>query len=162
MSINQERYCCVTYRELAPELIQVKTNEIEGLIKEKGLPRSVFASVIRVLNNMTQYCPVCGSGIDAPQVFKDFSAGDKRTDAPRTETVKTVDSAPCRQCGGRGILGKDSNGIVIKCIRCHGSGKMDNSNRITIDQATKDAQSKVADIRTKTGIGDNVVQSKGE
>lgn len=154
-----EKHCCVTWQELGPELVQHKTNEVEHLIKDKELPRSLFASVIRVLNDMANYCPSCGACLNT-----ELQPKAKVHQAALREVEAQVDDKPtystvkkrCAACGGKKILGRDKNQVDIKCMKCHGEGYFE-SKHIAQDPKAKFAQSKVDDLRTQTGIGDNPV-----
>lgn len=158
-----DKFCCVTYQELAPELIQSKSNEIDSLVKEKGLPRSVFASVIKLLNTMTNYCPSCGECLSSElKQLKTITPSVKiNTEVENERTVVPNKVGICRPCGGRGTMGVDSNNIKINCMSCHGSGKFE-SKHIAVDPNAKLAQSKVEDLRAASGINDGVVSGPTE
>ncbi len=123
-----DKYCCVTWGELAPELIAAKEAEINELISAKGLPRSVFASVFKVLNQMQNYCPVCGSGLSSEVIESQQVIAKpivKQTVKPNKSIVAKT---KCVRCNGRGVLGhegKDNyigSSIAIKCMNCFGEG----------------------------------------
>lgn len=154
-----DKFCCVTWRELSLELASAKEHELSILISEKGLPRSVFASVYKVLEGIANYCPNCGSALNSNLIPK---LKEQHTTA--IENVKKdLNQAPvsnvkriCKPCGGRKILGYDSKGTPINCMACHGEGLVE-SKHVAEDPRAKFAQSKVDDIREKKGIGDNPI-----
>lgn len=154
-----DKVCCCTWTELGPELVQTKTNEVESLIKTKELPRSIFAAVIRVLNTMANYCPSCGACLNPelkPQAKQHQAAlrevENQVTEQPSLAPVRKR----CAACAGKGILGRDQNKVDIRCMKCHGAGTFE-SKHIAEDPRAKKAQSKVDDLRTTTGIGDDLV-----
>ena len=54
-----DKFCCVTWETLHQELAHNKRVEIDALIEEKGLPASMFAPILKVLDRMGNHCPVC-------------------------------------------------------------------------------------------------------
>lgn len=146
-----QSYCCVTWSELAPELIQAKSDEVESLIKDKGLPRSVFASVIRVLNSMDNYCPSCGSGLKAAS--RAINSAPVLIPAPPVEEPKPT-QVRCRGCAGKGILGVDENSIQIKCASCHGDGYI-GAKHMLVDKKTAFALDKLDTFKAKQGLNED-------
>ena len=154
-----ERHCCITWIELGPELVQIKTDEVESLIKEKSLPRSLFASVIRVLNAMANYCPVCGDCLNpelTPKAKAQHQAALREVAQQVDNTQVSVLDQICRACNGKKMLGIDKNKVPIQCMNCHGEG-IKRAKHVAVDPRAKHAQSKVDDLREQSGIGDNPV-----
>lgn len=121
-----DKYCCVTWQELGPELADAKLRDIEKLISDSKLPRSVFASVFKVLERVLQYCPVCGSNIEAstPSVIASVEAPIATPIVQKAKEPVTKRSK-CPRCAGRKSFGKDDQGVNIKCMHCHGLGFVD-------------------------------------
>lgn len=116
-------FCCVTWSELAPELQQAKEIELNELIQEKGVPKSALASIFRVMDNMLNFCPSCGSNLN-PNTQVAAKPAKIRQNAPQEPDPKPVaTSGLCRACGGTGRAGGMKNG-KIKCITCHGKGRI--------------------------------------
>jgi len=117
-----DKYCCVTWRELSEELKETKENEIYLTISDKGIPKSVFASVLKVLNSMALYCPVCGSGLT------EETKKTERVNIPPRKAVAPSAPAPtqvyttCTQCMGRPS--------AVKCNTCLGTGKIKQARQI--------------------------------
>lgn len=155
-----DKFCCVTYNELYPELAQIKSDEIDGLVKDKSIPRSVFASVIKLVNGLGNYCPYCGECLN--EELKKKIPNVKHQQALR-EVEETLVDRPvltekrrCNACAGKGILGRDKNQVDIRCMRCHGQGTFE-AKHIAEDPRAKHAQNKVDQVREDKGIGDNMV-----
>ena len=135
------KFCCVTWESLAVELQGQKTEELDLLIADKGLPRSVFAPVMKVLGAMTNFCPVCGSALtqEAQDSLKIIATPIvQRTPEPQTQR------RTCPKCNGKRNFGKDSNGVVINCMNCHGLGFVDQRHRV---QDAKSEEEQKAEAR---------------
>lgn len=153
-----DKFCCVTYMELYPELAQIKSDEIDGLVKEKGIPRSVFAGVIKLVNGLGNYCPYCGTCLNPELTY----VATKPANIVQ-QVMPVADNKPivpvkvrCNACAGRGILGRDKNQVDIRCMKCHGEGTFQ-SKHIAEDPRAKFAQNKVDQVREDKGMGENPV-----
>lgn len=149
-----DKYCCVVWEALALELAETKRTELNQLVTDKGIPKSVFASVFKVLEGMLNACPVCRSPLK-PELFANLkeqhrTSVEQVTNETNENPSYTV-KGKCSRCGGQGILGIDKNGVKIKCMACHGQGVF-TSAQIAQDPKAGHAQGKVDDIRTKLGI----------
>lgn len=161
-----DKHCCVTWQELSVELSVAKEGEINELINSKGLPRSMFASVLKVLTGMTNYCPSCGSVLNPelqPKLQQQHKVAIKEVAQAVQESPTYTAKVKCAACAGRGILGIDRNKVKINCMKCHGSGELE-AKHIATDPKAKQAQAKVDEAREATGIGDQAlsVDAKGE
>lgn len=117
-----KNFCCVTWRALSKELAAIKHKEIEQFV-DKGMPASLFAPTIDVLETMGTVCPSCGTRlIGAPSAQVPALNG-----VDSVVPIKPV-SRKCPACNGNGTMdGKPmTSEDDVKCIICHGSGKIDN------------------------------------
>lgn len=157
--MSTESHCCTTWRELSVELSVAKEGELNELMASHKLPRSMFASVFKVLGTMSNYCPVCGTTLNAeliPKLKQQHQAAVKAVASEVAEPAPTLTKQRCAACGGKGILGIDRNKVKINCIRCHGSGVLE-SKHLAVDSRAALAQSKVDQVREEKGIGDGAV-----
>jgi len=96
------RACCETWKDLSIELAEAKASEIVELVTEKQLPKSIFSSVIKVLEGMFAYCPVCGSGLT--EETKRGVCPPQRDDTPTptpTTPLPARKEYVCPKCKGR-------------------------------------------------------------
>lgn len=112
-----DKFCCVTWNYLTKELSCMKMKEINELIEDKKIPLSVFASVVKVLESMHRYCPVCGAGLVGDTITKK-AACPPQTEGLAPASPVTAKSFPCKQCKGTGQI---SNCV---CGSCLGEGKI--------------------------------------
>lgn len=154
-----DKFCCITWQELSTELHTAKDTEINNLMLTSSLPRSMFASVFKVLDGMANYCPVCGSVLNKAltPVAKEQHRQALDTANKNINEMPTTEKRLCRACAGKGTLGKDANNVEIKCMSCHGQ-KYKDTRHVAEDPKAKYAQSKVEDLREKTGIGDSIIK----
>ncbi len=157
-----DKYCCCTWLDLSAELAESKAQELVDLIQTKGIPRSIFAPVYRVLENIANFCPVCGSSLKASVATTPVP--QKGLVEPPNVPIKNLAPRICRACGGRKTLGTDKNGVVIKCLTCHGEGIFNRDNHDALDSKDSslvaEALDKVANLRNTKGIGDNTVNAE--
>ena len=122
--MNLIKACCIDWRELNIELKEKIELEIDIIVKEKGLPRSIFATRLNLLNNWHECCPACGGGINQTVVEPPREITPV-TPAPQVavpvEKTKTNPDIPCPSCTN-GNKGQDAKGIEMKCPICHGKG----------------------------------------
>ena len=119
-------WCCVQWEALYPELYILKDAEIQELIKNK-VPKSVFASLLKVMGEMGNYCPACGKGVKVPNptVEEDIPVRDKSNFVkqesglalPTEKLEKMYKPKTCHACRGRKEV---SSGVL--CMTCHGKG----------------------------------------
>jgi len=147
-----EKWCCVTWEALAPELRDMKEAEISQLIEDKGIPKSTFAQVFKILDGMTNCCAYCGgsSNEEAPTVQP---TAKLRTPVTPKESRPTVF---CAACAGTGKAGGDKRS-TIKCISCHGKGMRDGSNTMS-EPLTGDKQDELDN--TKEQVRQKPVNAK--
>lgn len=132
-----DKYCCCTWTELSLELITAKETEINDLISTKGLPRSIFASVLKVLDQMQNYCPVCGGQLRQVAMPDSIKQPVK---TKNTNPIAKIQKQRCNRCSGKGVLGhegKDNylgSSIPIKCMNCHGEGWVDSRHIVEENQ----------------------------
>lgn len=144
-----DKYCCCTWETLGTELADAKLLEIENLITDKGLPRSVFASVIKVLEKLQSYCPVCGSCLTEPVASTNSQIVAtpivSKAKEPVTKRVK------CPRCNGKKTFGKDDQGVTIRCMNCHGMGFVDQRHVVseTKSQEEIDAENRIAEFENQ-------------
>jgi RNA polymerase subunit RPABC4/transcription elongation factor Spt4 len=149
-----DKYCCCTWETLGVELADAKLAEIEALIADKGLPKSVFASVFKVLDKLQNYCPVCGSNlsgcVEAPIVPSLLPVA---TPIVHKAPEPTTRRAKCPKCNGRKSFGKDDQGIVIRCMHCHGMGFVDQRHviREAKSQEEIDAENRIEEFEKGEG-----------
>jgi len=112
-------WCCQTWIDLGPELAGMKVAALEKLLK-RGIPKSTFSPIFRIIEGMTNFCPLCGTQID----MNVNVAVPKKEKTPVAPVVSTVpDSIKCPICRGTTKVGAGLN-----CMTCLGTGKLDKSN----------------------------------
>lgn len=121
-------WCCQTWIDLSDELASAKLTALDKLIK-RGIPKSTFSPIYRMLEGLATYCPLCGSRITKGVVTQNEVpvVGNPTTPAPKPLSPSTVKCPPCR---GSGHV---SDGV--NCMTCLGAGVLDksNPNRATFD-----------------------------
>jgi len=110
-------WCCQTWLDLGPELSELKVKSLDKLLK-RGIPRSTFSPVFRLIEGMTNYCPLCGTRISSSEPLLPV-----KKEAPKPPVSNTPPSIPCPICRGTGRVGGDAN-----CMTCLGSGKLTKAN----------------------------------
>lgn len=148
-----DKYCCCTWETLGTELADAKLLEIEAMISDKGLPRSVFAPVIKVLEKLQNYCPVCGSnlsGVDIPPqtLIPVATPIVQKNKEPITKRIK------CPKCNGKKSFGKDDQGIVIRCMHCHGMGFVDQRHTVSESKSQEELEAEKRIEEFEQGEGD--------
>jgi hypothetical protein len=114
-------WCCQTWRDLGEELAELKMSSLDKLVK-RGIPRSTFSPVYRILEGLTTFCPLCGSPISTQLSIK--SEIKKENGVPSLPKVSSVPATiKCPPCRGTGQVGAGLN-----CMTCLGTGVLDKSN----------------------------------
>lgn len=122
--------CCVSWQDLAGELSSAKLAEIDLMIKEKGIPRSVFALVSRTLENMENFCPVCGTNLQVAPVPTAEEIKEIVRPTVATEPNKVRTPHTCPRCHGRG---KVQGYPDMNCSGCLGEGKIRPGQNTVLD-----------------------------
>lgn len=109
-----------------PELYILKDTEIQELIGKKGVPKSVFASQLKVLSLMGKFCPVCGRNfngdIEEPTTVRDKTNFVKKESGRALPPEKLQQMYKERVCGA--CRGKKEVSSGVLCMACHGTGKI--------------------------------------
>lgn len=113
-------FCCVAWKDLGVELAEQKIVALDKLIK-RGIPRSTFSPIYRILEGITNHCPMCGASLNGSVQSAPKKPEKVRLPEPLKSTVP--DTIPCPPCKGTGQTGQDCN-----CMTCLGSGVLDKSN----------------------------------
>jgi len=121
------KFCCVTWETLVIELREAKLLELEKL-KEKGIPASMLAPVVKVLDTMDDYCPVCGHSFNEEETVVKVTTPIRQVVAKPVQTQRKV---TCPSCKGKKVLGKDKNNIDINCMTCWGKGYVTKANFVS-------------------------------
>jgi hypothetical protein len=111
-------WCCETWKDLSPELAGLKVASLEKLMK-RGIPKSTFSPVFRLIEGMTNYCPLCGTQIN----HSTHVSSQKQSVVIKPVESKIPPTIKCPICRGTGKVGGDSN-----CMTCLGAGVLDKSN----------------------------------
>lgn len=135
-------WCCALWSELGKELSEIKTKQLNKLIK-KGIPRSTFAQVFSVMNRIGAFCPVCGSKATNPS--ENVAQKQQETEPPK-KISKVPPAVKCPPCRGTGLVGDGLN-----CMTCLGTGTLtiDNPNRSRYDGSFAEEQQAKMDAVTK-------------
>lgn len=116
MSLN---FCCVAWADLGKELALQKEESLNKLIK-RGIPRSTFSPIYRILEDITNFCPLCGSDLKKDSKQKETKATETKQDPVFiSNTPVTIKCPPCK---GSGTISG------VNCLTCLGTGLLDKSN----------------------------------
>lgn len=114
-------WCCQTWRDLGDELAIQKITSLDKLLK-RGIPKSTFSPIYRILEGITNFCPLCGESLNAPVESKPKKRENVQVKSePIVSTVP--DTIKCPPCKGTGRVGDGLN-----CMTCLGVGKLDKAN----------------------------------
>jgi hypothetical protein len=125
-----KNFCCVTWKSLSRELAKHKHEEIADFVNTNGLPASMFAPMIEVLDTMHLNCPCCKSTIDGPAGKP--AAQIKQAEQVEVEAAIVKPNKPlygkCPVCYGYGTSTRKPREIEdeVNCMNCHGTGKISN------------------------------------
>jgi len=143
-------WCCQVWLDLGKEMAEAKLVSLDKLIK-KGIPRSTFAPIYRILEGIDHACPLCGCRLAVGgAVPKPTPAAPI---APKTVS-KVPATIPCPPCKGTGKVGDG-----ISCSTCFGEGKLDKSNpfRKSFDKAFREELA-----GREVAINENIVKKNAE
>lgn len=113
-------WCCQTWVDLGPELSGMKVAQLEKLLK-RGIPRSTFSPIFRIIEGMVNFCPLCGSQIQ--QISSSVPAPHKEHIVSKPIESNVPQNIKCPPCRGTGKVGDDLN-----CMTCFGTGLLDKTN----------------------------------
>jgi hypothetical protein len=108
-------WCCAQWIDLGQEMADAKVLSLEKLLK-KGIPRSTFSSIYRILEGVGNYCPCCGTSLST-------TAPKQKEQVAPPPVSKVSPSIKCPPCRGTGKVGDGLN-----CMTCLGLGVLDKSN----------------------------------
>lgn len=154
-----DKWCCQLWPVLGNEMAASQIATLKALMEKTGLPESVFALQLRYLDGIVNACAYCGAILNpalTPKQAQQHKLNIDQAQKDISEPVKPVQKSRCAACGGRGVLGKDKNNVVINCMRCHGAGWFESKN-VAVDPLAKLAQSKVDALREEKGIGEEPI-----
>lgn len=112
-------WCCVAWRDLGIELAEQKTVALDKLLK-RGIPRSTFSPIYRILEGIGNFCPLCGTSLNESVQAAPKKPEKVRLPEPPPSTVPDV--IKCPPCRGTGQISG------CNCLTCLGEGKLDKSN----------------------------------
>lgn len=120
-----KNFCCVTWKSLSKELAAFKHGEIADFVNKKGLPASMFAPVVEVLDTMQNVCPCCGSKLNAAA---QIPTGPTIEYVIAPAPPKVLVTGKCRVCFGYGTLTRKPRELEdeVNCTNCHGTGMINN------------------------------------
>ena len=119
-------WCCQTWLDLGPELSELKVKSLDKLLK-RGIPRSTFSPVFRIIEGMTNFCPLCGTKINTNATAP---VAEKVKEEVKPFISKVPSTIKCPPCRGTGMVGDG-----LTCMTCLGEkvlGK-DNPHRRQFD-----------------------------
>lgn len=123
------QWCCQTWVDLGQELSDEKRKSLQKLIA-KGIPRSTFSPISRILESISNFCPMCGckiGGSTVTEVVNQVSVTDSSAKPKNAPSKETVSASPptikCPPCRGKGTV---SDGV--NCMTCLGTGVLDKGN----------------------------------
>lgn len=148
-------WCCCTWLDLCQELAEMKVAQLEKLLK-RGIPRSTFSPVFRLIEGIGNFCPNCGTQIGTKLEENVGSLPEVPKKRVEPESVsKTPPLIKCPVCRGTGKVGDDLN-----CMICLGQGQLDKSNphRANYDQAYSEelAEKMAENERKKEKIAEEI------
>lgn len=119
-----EKFCCVQFKAIWPELVDLKKKELKKLEK-RGIPRSTFASVYAILDAEITGCPICAQPKENPEPDKVIESHkpEEKQEKPEERPVPKDLQIKCVGCNGTGWH-KGKPETKTKCARCKGSSRL--------------------------------------